>query len=81
MMVPVIIALGELLKGLRVHKSWLPLINVGLGLLGGLGLYLFQVVPEARGLLQVLFYGLLAGLSAGGLYDLGRHSGGKVLRS
>lgn len=66
---PIIIALAEVVKRAlalndAMTQRFIPLFNIALGI--GLGV-VFLNLPELK--FEVLF-GILAGLSAGGLYDL-----------
>lgn len=66
---PIIIALSEVLKRAlalsdAATERFIPLFNLALGILLGV---VFLNLPELK--FEVLF-GILAGLSAGGLYDL-----------
>ena len=76
--VPVLIfALMQFAKvlGLENDKKK-ALLSVGLGLAMGLGAYALSVFPEAKPVAESMFWGLIAGLTAGGFY-----TAQKVLRS
>jgi hypothetical protein len=73
--VPVIVALVQLCKtSFKLPSQFAPLAAVVFGIAGGLGLHLSH--ETAHTFAQAVFGGLLAGLSAGGLY-----SGVKSLRN
>lgn len=66
--VPVIIALVELVKrSFHLDSRWAALAAVIFGLLGGAAVHLAHETDHT--LAQALFGGLLAGLSAAGLYS------------
>lgn len=76
--VPVLImALVQFAKllGLEDDKKK-AVLSVGLGAAIGLGAYLLSVFPEAKPVVESVFWGLIAGLTAGGFY-----TAQKVLRS
>jgi len=76
--VPVlIVALVQLAKilGLEDDKKK-AVLSVGLGVAIGGGAFLLSVFPEAKPAVESLFWGLIAGLTAGGFYTTQ-----KVLRS
>lgn len=62
--VAVIIAFNEFLKKVGVHKTIIPFVSLGLGLVSS---YFF--VP-ADSLQVTIFIGVILGLSANGLFDL-----------
>jgi len=67
LLVPLIIALVEVVKRLGVKKRFLPLISVVLGI--GLNLLIVSALtPES------LLMGAVLGCSACGLFDLGKKS-------
>jgi len=51
-------------------------LSVGLGAAIGLGAYVLSVFPEAKPAIESIFWGIIAGLTAGGFY-----TAQKVLRS
>lgn len=64
--VALIMALAELCKQLGLNKKWIPIIDVILGLISGLGVFyllLHYSVPES------IILGLALGLSACGLFS------------
>ena len=63
--IAIIVALGEVLKGLKVPSKFLPFINIifGIGIAFALS-YNGEIV-------STVFEGLVYGLSASGLYDVG----------
>lgn len=68
--VPVLIlALVQLAKvlGLEDDKKK-GILSVGLGAFFGLAAYLLSVFPEAKPVVESIFWGLIAGLTAGGFY-------------
>lgn len=76
--VPVlIIAIVQFAKllGLEDDKKK-AVLSVGLGATIGLGAYLLSVFPEAKPVVESVFWGLIAGLTAGGFY-----TAQKVLRN
>ncbi|MEM4270914.1 MAG: holin [Candidatus Pacearchaeota archaeon] len=67
-LISIIIGLTEVIKRLGVATKWLPLIAIGLGVAlayGGTFLGVFS---------KPLFLGIVCGLSACGLYDVGKRS-------
>jgi len=76
--VPVLImALVQFAKilGLEDDKKK-AVLSLGLGLVIGGGAYLLSIFPEAKPAVESLFWGLIAGLTAGGFY-----TAQKILRS
>lgn len=67
-LIPLILGLVEIFKGLGVQKKFLPLISLALGLLAGI----FYVYPNE--LKSGIIFGLMLGLSASGLYSGTKHS-------
>ena len=67
--VPIVVAITQLLKKQVPNTKWLPVINVALGVLIGF-LYAISFVPADQVL--YLWGGALAGLSASGFYDIGK---------
>lgn len=64
--VALIIGLAELFKGLGVPKRWIPLIDLGLGLLSGIAVYgIFMNYGIPTGIVL----GVALGLSACGLFS------------
>lgn len=64
--VALIMALAELCKQLGLNKRWIPIVDVILGLISGLGVFyllLHYSVPES------IILGLALGLSACGLFS------------
>lgn len=64
--IALIMALAELCKQLGLNKRWIPIIDVILGLISGLGVFyllLHYSVPES------IILGLALGLSACGLFS------------
>lgn len=61
-MVAVIIGVSELVKKLGVPPKFLPLVNVGLGVIGSFFLHDGELVGR-------IVQGVIIGLSASGLYD------------
>ena len=57
-----IMGIAEILKGLGFNEKFIPVVNLILGLIAGVGLNLHDI---ARG----IFVGLAVGLSASGLYS------------
>jgi len=62
-LIPLILGVVEIIKGLGVRKKFLPLISLVLGLLAGI----FYVYPYD--LKSGIIIGLMLGLSASGLYS------------
>lgn len=62
--VPLIVGLSKVLTQTGVDKKWIPLINIGIGL--GFA-FLFPVSPFIQDSIMI---GIMAGLGAGGFYDL-----------
>jgi hypothetical protein len=65
--VPVIIALIQMLKTMGLPSKWAPLLSIILGI-GGNFLFKFAGYEWQT----LLVSGLVAGLAASGLYDLGK---------
>lgn len=64
--VALIIGLSEIIKRLGFKKKWIPLIDLGFGLLSGIGIYglMFQ-----KGIVTGIVIGIAFGLSACGLFS------------
>lgn len=64
--VALIIGLSEIIKRLGLKKKWIPLIDLGFGLLSGIGIYglMFQ-----KGIVTGIVIGIAFGLSACGLFS------------
>ena len=64
--VALIIGLSEIIKRLGLKKRWIPLIDLGFGLLSGIGIYglMFQ-----KGIVTGIVIGIAFGLSACGLFS------------
>lgn len=64
--VALIIGLSEIIKRLGLKKKWIPLIDLGFGLLSGIGIYglMFQ-----NGIVTGIVIGIAFGLSACGLFS------------
>lgn len=61
--VSVIIAMSEIAKNLGLNKKYIPLLNIILGSIGGI----FYLNNDFK---TNLMWGLVAGLTASGLFDL-----------
>lgn len=61
--VAIVIALAEVLKKLGINSKYIPLFDLGLGLLSGLFVY------SDLGIIQSIVVGLAIGLSACGLFS------------
>lgn len=66
-LIPIIVGLVELLKGIGLPKKWCPVASVILGIAGGI-VYLCP-----NDLKMGIISGLVIGLSASGLYSSGKH--------
>lgn len=66
--IPVVMALTALAKQLIAENKYLPLLNVGIGLVIGIAWALSFGNP----VVLYAWAGAIAGLSAGGFYDLGK---------
>jgi uncharacterized membrane protein HdeD (DUF308 family) len=64
--VALIIGIGQLAKGLGLNSKWIPLLDVVLGLIGGLVVYGYEF---NYGLIKGFMIGLAMGLSACGLFS------------
>lgn len=64
---PVIVALVQLAKQTGFPSKFSGLLAVALGIAGGVGFQLAD--PQAHTIVEAGFQGLLAGLSAGGLWS------------
>lgn len=63
-----VMATTQLIKNQVSDNKWLPVINIGVGIFIGV-VYAISFLPD-----EVIMYawgGFVAGLSAGGFYDLG----------
>jgi hypothetical protein len=61
-----VIGLAELAKKVGCPSRWIPLIDLGLGLMGGLAVFGFEL---GYGTLKGIMIGLAIGLSACGLFS------------
>lgn len=64
--VAIIIGLAEIIKRLGLETRWIPLIDLGLGIISGLGVYHIIMkfsIPES------MLVGIALGLSACGLFS------------
>lgn len=66
-LIPLIVALIELLKGAGLPKRWLPIVSVVLGIAGGI---IYICPDDFKG---GIIIGLMLGLSASGLYSGSKH--------
>lgn len=71
--VPVILALVQLAKVAGFPARWAGFLALGLGALAGLLVYLYG--GDAVG--KLLFWGLLAGLTASGAYSTAKNGSGR----
>lgn len=62
-MLPIIMAISEMIKGFGFPKKFIPLVNIALGLVVGF----FAI--EADSIVTSVITGLVLGLSASGLYS------------
>lgn len=62
-LIPLIVGLVELVKGFGVHKKFLPVISLFLGIAAGV----FYLYPED--IKKGILVGMMLGLSASGLYS------------
>jgi len=69
--VVVIIALIELLKVYGLATRWAPVVALGLGVIISVGNELVAIYPLVEPWYNALWVGLLLGLVACGLYDVG----------
>lgn len=65
-LVAVIVALGQLFKNSGVSARFIPIINVVLGVLGGLFFLDVSSIQDS------IIYGLMIGLGASGLFDVSK---------
>lgn len=70
-----VLALTQLVKQLIPDSKWLPLLNLAIGILLGL-VYAATIVGGEYALYG--WAGFVAGLAAGGFYDLGANAKGLV---
>jgi hypothetical protein len=68
-MVPLIVGLVEVVKGLGLDRRWAPALAVGLGLTLSLGYRAALGVPAGAEWAQAVLSGLVMGLAATGLYS------------
>jgi len=66
-LIPLIIALVELMKGVGLPKKWDPIASLILGIAGGV---VYICPHDMKGGIIV---GIMLGLSASGLYSGGKH--------
>lgn len=66
-LIPLIVALIELLKGAGLPKKWLPIVSIILGIAGGV---VYICPHDLKG---GIIIGLMLGLSASGLYSGSKH--------
>lgn len=64
--VALIIGLVEILKGFGLEKRWIPLFDLGFGLISGIFVY---GIAQGYGLLDGIVLGIALGLSACGLFS------------
>jgi hypothetical protein len=62
-LVAVIIGLSEIIKGFGLNAKFIPVINLVFGVIGGI-VYLYPYDIK-----MAVFYGIIAGLTASGLYS------------
>ena len=64
--VGLIIGIAELVKRVGLKSKWIPLVDLGLGLASGIGVYGFAL---GYGIVSGIMVGLALGLSACGLFS------------
>ena len=64
--VALIIGIAELVKKIGLDSKWIPLVDLGLGLASGIGVYGFAL---GYGVVNGIMVGLALGLSACGLFS------------
>ena len=64
--VALIVGLAEIVKGFGIEKRWIPLVDLGLGILSGIFVYHFVF---GNGIIESLVLGVALGLSACGLFS------------
>ena len=64
--VALIIGIAELVKRVGLNSKWIPLVDLGLGLASGIGVYGFAL---DYGIVNGIMVGLALGLSACGLFS------------
>ena len=73
--VPIVMGLTGVTKTIIKDNKWLPIVNIAVGIFIGL----FYAVTIVKGDIATFGWaGALAGLSAGGFYDLGANAKGLV---
>jgi hypothetical protein len=72
--VPVIIGLVEVAKRMGLPTAWAPVVAVGLGLLWSVTEAIVGPGPGPEAVWQAIVRGLALGLSAAGLYDVGKQA-------
>lgn len=65
--IPIIVGLVELLKGVGLPKKWCPVASVVLGIVGGV---VYLCPSDVK---MGIISGLVIGLSASGLYSSGKN--------
>ena len=63
-LVPIVVGLVQVAKISKLSHRWLPLLSLGLGVLG-------TFLVGAESFSQEVLQGLVVGLSASGLFDVG----------
>ena len=64
--IALIVGLAEIFKGFGIEKRWIPLVDIGFGLLSGVFVYHFAF---QYGLIESVVLGIAIGLSACGLFS------------
>jgi hypothetical protein len=72
--VPVIVGLVEVAKRAGLPSAWAPVVAVGLGLLWSVTETLVGPGPRPEAVWHAVVRGLALGLSAAGLYDVGKQA-------
>ena len=67
-----ILGLVQLLKKVGVSGNWLLLASMAMGIILGVLFQLAAMYPAVSIWLKIAVYGLLLGLTASGLYDIGK---------
>lgn len=64
--VALIMGLAEVIKRMGLESRWIPLVDLGLGILSGVGVYGYAL---KYGLIDGIILGIALGLSACGLFS------------
>lgn len=72
--IALIIGLAEVAKKIGLNKRWIPLVDLGIGLMSGIFIYHFVF---DNGVIESIVIGIALGLSACGLFSGFKNLAGK----